>query len=95
MKIMATSDINSVAKGLYFYVEGIENSINTIESYLDIVPTFWIGTDADHFLSKYRNEVIPELREYVKVLRAYQKFLAEVYPIFQALDEHYDKQIPV
>ena len=95
MKIKASRDIVSSATSVNVYINEISRSITRIQNYLSSIPNAWQGDDATKFLNKFRNEAIPELQNYFKVMKDYQSFLAQVYPIFQALDEYYDKAIDI
>ena len=66
---------------------------NCMQNYISNVSSVWQGNDATSYVNKFRNEAIPELQKYVKIMRDYQKFLSEVYPIYKSLDEYYDKPI--
>lgn len=93
MKIMASSGIMVSANEINNNINEISRSITKIENYLNGISSVWQGADATNFTNKFRNEAIPELRNYVKVMMEYQSFLSEVYPIFKSLDEYYDKSI--
>ena len=93
MKIIASTGITTSAKEINNNINEIARSITKIENYLNGISRVWQGVDATNFTNKFRNEAIPELRNYVKVMKEYQTFLAEVYPIFKSLDEYYDKSI--
>lgn len=93
MKIKASGDINTSVNNIDQYIGEINSSINRIENYLGGVSKVWQGADATSFVNKFKNEAIPELRKYVKVMREYRKYLNEIYPIYKALDDYYDKPI--
>lgn len=93
MKIKASNGIATSANSINEYINEISRSINKIQNYISNVSSVWQGNDATSYVNKFRNEAIPELQNYVKIMKEYQSFLSQVYPIFKALDEHYDKPI--
>ncbi len=93
MKIKASSGLNLSATNINTYINEISGSINKIKNYLSYVSSVWQGDDATSFVNKFRNEAIPELQKYVNVMKEYQKFLSQVYPIYKSLDEYYDRPI--
>ena len=80
---------------IYEHIDEITRSINKIQDYMANVSNVWQGNDATSYVNKFRNEAIPELQNYVKIMKDYQKFLSEVYPIYKSLDEYYDKSINI
>lgn len=93
MKIKASSDINNVATQMKDNIDIIGQMIDYLEFAIsDTLPNTWIGDDATSFAKKY-NESIVELRKYVDSLYEYQTYLTKIYPIYEALEEAYDKPI--
>lgn len=95
MKIKASSGITTSANSINEHIDEITRSINKIQDYMANVSNVWQGNDATSYVNKFRNEAIPELQNYVKIMKDYQKFLSEVYPIYKSLDEFYDKSINI
>lgn len=93
MKIVAESSINSDATKIKEYLDHLTYNINFIKDYVDALPQLWSGDDAKKFIDKYRNEVLPVLREYEKNFNEYYIFLTKVYDIFRTLDENYNRPI--
>lgn len=93
MRIKASSGITSSSTSVNVYINEISRSITKIQNYISNVSSVWQGNDATSYVNKFRNEAIPELQNYVKIMKEYQSFLSQVYPIFKALDEYYDKPI--
>lgn len=93
MKIKASNGITTSANSINEYINEISRSINKIQNYISNVSSVWQGNDATSYVNKFRNEAIPELQKYLKIMQDYQKFLSEVYPIYKSLDEYYDKPI--
>ncbi len=95
MKIVAASSINSDAAKIKEYIDHLNYNINFIKDYIDALPQMWTGDDAKRFVNKYRNEVLPVLKQYEKSFNEYYNFLTKVYAIFRTLDENYNKPISV
>lgn len=93
MKIVATSSINSDATKIKEHIDKLTYDINFIQDYIDYIPQMWSGADGKKFVNKYKNEVLPVLREYEKNFNEYYTFLTKVYDIFKTLDEDYNKPI--
>lgn len=93
MRIKASSGITSSSTSINVYINEISRSITKIQNYISNVSSVWQGDDATSYVNKFRSEAIPELQNYVKIMKEYQSFLSQVYPIFKALDEYYDKPI--
>ncbi len=93
MRIVAASGINSDANNIKQCIDKLTYDINFIQDYMDALPQMWSGADGKTFVNKYRNEVLPVLREYEKNFNEYYKFLTKVYDIFRTLDEDYNKPI--
>lgn len=93
MKIKVSSGIITSANNVDKHIDEISKSITRIEKYLSGVSRVWQGSDATSFVKKFQNEAIPDLRKYVKVMEEYQKYLKEIYPIYKALDDYYNKPI--
>ncbi len=93
MKIVAASSINSDAAKIKEYLNHLTYNINFIKDYVDALPQLWSGEDARKFTDKYRNEVLPALREYERNFVEYYNFLTKVYDVFRTLDESYNKPI--
>lgn len=93
MKIVAESSINTDASEIKKCIDKLKYDINFIRDYMDTLPQMWSGEDGKKFVSKYKNEVLPALREYEKNFNEYYTFLTKVYDIFRTLDEDYNKPI--
>ena len=93
MKIVATRKINADAAKIKEHLDKLTYYINYIQDYIDYIPQIWSGEDGKSFVNKYKNEVLPTLREYEKNFSTYYSFLTKVYDIFETLDEKYNKVI--
>lgn len=93
MKIVAANSINSDAAKIKEHIDRVSYDINFICDYVDFLPQMWSGDDGKKFVDKYKNEVLPVLREYEKNFNEYYNFLTKVYDIFRTLDENYNKPI--
>lgn len=95
MKIKVSKNIVSSATNVNVYINEISRSITKIQNHLSNISSAWKGDDATKFLDKFRNEAIPKLQNYVNVMKDYQLYLEQVYPIFKSLDDYYDKPIDI
>lgn len=93
--IIISDNINSSSNSLKDYIEQITNEIKSIKAKVDTIPEFWTGENATKFIDKFNNEYNPIMNRYMNVLLEYYKFLSQVLPVFEALEEDYNYNINI
>ena len=95
MKIKVVANLrDKKATAMSQDIATLEKDCKEISSILGTLnEKYWQGADATAFIKKYNDQILPEIKKYIKSFKQFQDYQSKVPGIFTEVDNSYKSKI--